>query len=412
VLRVIFHIARNTFRECLRHPIYIILLLSAMSIIGWYPWLSLFVFRQQEKMVTDGSLATILLFGLMTAVLCASHAIYREIETGTVLLVLAKPIGRGPFIIAKMLGIIAALTIFVFLTSIATLFSVRVAVDQFELDAWVWGCHWFGIVLACAVGAYRNFTKRITFPASTVKALVVIFSFLAVVVYWSPPYKYRIKWGEHVGYNWDLVAACVLVLFAVWAMCALATALSTQFNLLSNLSICLVIFMCGLISDYLHEKIVAMTAADSIRMMHSWFYILIPIGFGLWLLSLKHFSMRRQTRVRKWHINTIFGLSLVAIISRAFVNKVTHADARDPAAWMQIVGTGIYRIKETVADTIHAMLPNWQRFFMADALAAKESIPASYIACGAAYAVIFVTMLYLLALLLFAGKEVGTQSQG
>ncbi len=80
-----------------------------MSIIGWYPWLSLFVFRQQEKMVTDGSLATIMLFGLMTAVLCASHAIYREIETGTVLLVLAKQIGRGPFIIAKMLGIIAAL---------------------------------------------------------------------------------------------------------------------------------------------------------------------------------------------------------------------------------------------------------------------------------------------------------------
>jgi hypothetical protein len=116
--------------------------------------------------------------------------------------------------------------------------------------------------------------------------------------------------------------------------------------------------------------------------------------------------------VRKWHINTIFGLSLVAIISRAVVNKVTHADARDPAAWMRAVGTGIYRIKETVADTIHAMLPNWQRFFMADALAAKESIPASYIVCGAAYAVIFVAMLYLLALLLFAGKEVGTQSQG
>ena len=55
-----YNIARNTFRECLRQPIYIVLLLTGLSIIGTYPIFSWFVFRAQEKLVVDGSMATII----------------------------------------------------------------------------------------------------------------------------------------------------------------------------------------------------------------------------------------------------------------------------------------------------------------------------------------------------------------
>ena len=105
-MEAIFHIGRNTFRECLRQPIYIILLLTALAIIGIHPMVAVwFTFRGQEKLVVDGSLATIMLFGWIMAVLGASHTIDREIETGTVLLILAKPVSRTEFIIAKILGL-------------------------------------------------------------------------------------------------------------------------------------------------------------------------------------------------------------------------------------------------------------------------------------------------------------------
>ena len=79
-MRNFFHVARNTFRECLREPIFFILLCSAIMLIGLFPQLALYVFREQVKLVVDSSMATTLMFGLITAVLSASNTISREIN--------------------------------------------------------------------------------------------------------------------------------------------------------------------------------------------------------------------------------------------------------------------------------------------------------------------------------------------
>jgi len=58
VFAALYQIAKNTFRESVREPIYLLVLLSALCLIGIYPIFTLFVFREQVKLVVDSAMAT------------------------------------------------------------------------------------------------------------------------------------------------------------------------------------------------------------------------------------------------------------------------------------------------------------------------------------------------------------------
>ena len=79
----LYQVAKNTFREALREPIFLLVLLSALCLIGLFPVFSMFVFRAQERLVVDSAMATTMLFGWGIAVLISSYAISREIDNGT-----------------------------------------------------------------------------------------------------------------------------------------------------------------------------------------------------------------------------------------------------------------------------------------------------------------------------------------
>ncbi|MBP3393131.1 MAG: ABC transporter permease subunit, partial [Lentisphaeria bacterium] len=101
---IIYKLARNTFIECIREPIYFLMLASALIMIGLFPTAAMFVFREQIKLVVDSSMATTLVFSLVVAVVCAAHTISREMKNGTVLLLMSKPVTRGSFVLGKILG--------------------------------------------------------------------------------------------------------------------------------------------------------------------------------------------------------------------------------------------------------------------------------------------------------------------
>ena len=54
---IIYKLARNTFIECIREPIYFLMLASALIMIGLFPTAAMFVFREQIKLVVDSSMA-------------------------------------------------------------------------------------------------------------------------------------------------------------------------------------------------------------------------------------------------------------------------------------------------------------------------------------------------------------------
>ncbi len=314
-----FQIARNTFRETLRQPVFFLVLLSALALIGLYPMLALFVFGEQGKLVTDSALASTLVFGWIAAVLAASHTIAREIRNGTVQLVLSKPVARAGFVAAKIAGILAALTVFAFLCGIASFIALRATTGGTDASMAVIAVFYGALALGCAAGGAVNFAARWSFTMTAVIFLLFLLP-AALAVSACIPVQDAVEVDRA-----SLAAALVLVWMAVLALGTLATALSTRLEMVPNMLVCSAVFLLGLVSDYL---------------------------FG-----------------------------------RA-------AEAGNRLAWFA-----------------HSLIPNWQAFWMVDALAAKKGIPLEYVALAGLYVAVLILFFVLLAVLLFRNREIGGQAR-
>jgi hypothetical protein len=60
-----------------------------------------------------------------------------------------------------------------------------------------------------------------------------------------------------------------------------------------------------------------------------------------------------------------------------------------------------------VATVVYACVPNWQLFWMADALAAQKAVPTNYLLLGGIYVLLVIGFFGLLAVVLFWNREVG-----
>jgi hypothetical protein len=61
------------------------------------------------------------------------------------------------------------------------------------------------------------------------------------------------------------------------------------------------------------------------------------------------------------------------------------------------------------ASILYACIPNWQLFWMADALAADRTIPLAYVVFGGVYVAMVVAFFMVVAVGLFWRREVGRQ---
>ena len=232
-----FKISINTFKESVREPIYFLMLLAGLILIGSYPSAALFVFSEQLKLVVDSSMATGLIFGLIVAVLCASHTVAREMRNGTVLLLLSKPVYRWTFILGKITGIGAAVTLFTLLCNLATITSVFIATDQFRFDMTIFFSYYGVLIAICAVGMIFNFWRGSSFPEiSTYAATLLIPIITAVCILTQERPTVSLT---------DLGYALVLLNFAVIAMSTISVVFATRLDIVANLSLCTTVFSSG-----------------------------------------------------------------------------------------------------------------------------------------------------------------------
>lgn len=502
---ILFQISKNTLRESLREPIYLLITLVALCMIGLFPIFSLFVFSAQEKLVMDSAMATMMLFGWGLAILISSYAISREIDNGTALLLLSKPVPRPVFIVAKILGILAANTIFCFLCCLASLISLRIASDQFRLDFWVMGVYFGSIALSFLLAAVYNYVTRASFPMAAVIAMCVLMPLVAIFAHFLPYH------GERIGLSSAMVPALLLIVFSVWAMGSLATALSTRFNLVSNLLLCSVLFVLGLMSDYLigrnslekwedvpppgkgtlwissydfapaelatvgrwerpervqqyymlneggeaeskqpsvpeeeydpdksereirqrireaqqpHGNFIVWSSSDKPRSLpeglgknpvlawndsDDWKQELAdlpdkPVKMALYNVETQSWELRHIAQEREQVPKNAEGMEAV------YTSYVFRRSANPP----RVPSGGTYlhpypKKGSWLATAIYAAVPNWQLFWMADALSNQLKVPYSYVLYGAAYSIVMNIMLILLAILLFWNREVGRQ---
>lgn len=102
-------VARATFKEAIRQPVFILMIVISLAILVLNTFISFFTLGEDVKMLKDCGLATILIASLLLAVWTASTGISAEIEGKTTMTLLSKPLNRRQFIIGKFVGILQAI---------------------------------------------------------------------------------------------------------------------------------------------------------------------------------------------------------------------------------------------------------------------------------------------------------------
>jgi hypothetical protein len=307
--------------ELLRQPVFLLLLTSSVVFSLFLASVPYFGFGDDPKLVKDSVLAIMLLSGLLGSVLCASAAVTREIHAGTALAVLAKPVSRSQFLLAKYVGIALALSILTYVNLLGALLASRMGYDAYGDTDWIaLGIFYGFLVVGYAMGGFSNYFLRRPFVSDAVFSVALTSTLAFILINFIGKEGELQRFG--VGLDPRIVPASLMILFAVWVLAGLALLCSTRLELMPTLAVCSALFLLGLISDYLYTQ---------------------------------------------------------------------AAQGLDQAPWWSSV--------------LYTVLPNWQLFWMADALEEGKSIPWTYVATALGYALAYIGAALAVSLSLFEDRE-------
>ena len=247
----LFTIAKNTFIETLRQPVYAIIIVAALFLLFMSPSLTMYTMDDDNKLLREIGLSTLFLTSLFISIFSASGAVAKELENKTIMTVLTKPVQRPIFIIAKFFGVAFAVVLAQYICTIALLMVIRHGVLETVNDPHDWTVIATGGIIIIAVfllSAFFNYAYDWKF-SSTAIVLTGIFATLGIVflVFIDKQWQFNPKGN---GINAVDIYGSVLLLLAAIIIVALAVAFSSRFNIVVTLSSCIGIFLLGLVSDY------------------------------------------------------------------------------------------------------------------------------------------------------------------
>ena len=256
VLSSLWAITKNSFTEIIRQPIYGILVGIGLALIALSPLIAMFALLHNQKLVADMGLATILLTGIVLAVLSASQVVSREIDAKTAGTVMSKPVGRLLFVTGKFLGVTLALAAATYLFTVVLLMTLRIGVASdaaYRMDYPALLGEFAPFFVAMALAFYCNYFYRWNFPSTAVIVAVPLYalSFLVLLIV-DGDWRFA---GFAQGFAgkecYEVFLAAVLVFLGVWVISSIAVAVSTRLNAVPNVIICLAVFFVGMVSRYL-----------------------------------------------------------------------------------------------------------------------------------------------------------------
>jgi len=363
-MRQFLTISTNAFMELVRQPVFLLLMTSSAVFEIFLATPYYFAFGDEPKLVKNSTLAVMLLAGLLGAVLSASASLAREIRAGTALAVLAKPVGRAQFLLAKYTGLLAALTLLTYVNLLAVLLASRMAFDAYgSADLFAIAIFALALVVAYLLGGFCL-------------TLMVTVAFVVINFY----NKEAKPQGFATGVDWRLIPAAVLVLFALWILAGLALACSTRFDMIPTLVICSAFFLLGIMSDYLFGR-----RADPV-----WKYELEhEMTSSRWSESQK--ALLKQI-VEKYDKDRNGALDLAERANITAEDKARMEKAGMGGAWW--------------ASVLYTLTPNWQLFWLADTLdSGKTTFHWGYVGKAFAYVVAYVGAVLAVAVALFEERE-------
>jgi len=106
-------VALNTYRESVRARILLGLAGLAFAVALYSLVVGAYTLRNAPRVVSDLGAASISIFSIAVAVIIGATTLHRELEMKTIFPILARPIGRGEYLVGKYLGILLTVAVFV-----------------------------------------------------------------------------------------------------------------------------------------------------------------------------------------------------------------------------------------------------------------------------------------------------------
>ncbi|MBL8764469.1 MAG: ABC transporter permease [Phycisphaerae bacterium] len=445
-------IARNTFVESVRQPIYFILILVCGVLQVFTTWGTNFSLGYTDssevsgdnKLLLDIGLGSVFVCGTLLASFIATAVVSREIDNRTILTVVSKPVSRPTVILGKYLGVVTAILIAIALMLLFLLLAVRHGVMSKAADELDGPVIVFGIGAAFAailIGLWCNFFYGWVFaqtaslsmlPLMTVAYLLV----LLVKKDWSwQPLGADLKP--------QILMACGALALALVVLTAVATAASTRLGQVATICIAFGALLLGLLSNTLfgsftfqNDTVARIRAVEalkpgmepfraagdsltvtlesaprrSVQPGDSFYYGPNPSGFDLLVPTFPRYTGDLSDRETMLSVRSPAALVITAYSSEN--RTLTVLNAGEGLAMDTPPRTGDYVfLKPTrmnvAAVVLWGVIPNFQFFWLLDAITQNQKIPAAHIVIVLLYAAAQVGAFLSLAVLLFQERETG-----
>lgn len=272
-----FAIARLTALEAIRRPVFLLVTLSCLAGIVLMPFLINYTLGDSARIIRDSALALYFVGGLLLAAIAAGETLARELRRGTAAAILAKPVARPVFFLAKAAGIFVALFLFSLAALAATLLAVRAGASDLSLDWTAAVPALLALLLAPALaGAWNHRTHRPFTSAAFFLLLAFLPLAIAVATFFPTPLEHLVF---PANFSWPLWRGVLLLYFCLCMVAALATTLATRLAVTPVLLLCAGVFCFGLMGDsffgpHLASSLTARAA-----------YAVLPNVQAFWLLD-------------------------------------------------------------------------------------------------------------------------------
>lgn len=451
MVSTVYAIARNTFTESVRQPVYFIIVALAGLFQVFTTWSAAFSMGMTEsgevsgddKLLLDINLATVFVCGMLLAAFLATAVISREIEQKTVLTVVSKPVSRVAVVLGKYLGVTVAIVIAVITMLVFLQLSIRHGVLQTsadKLDQPVLLFAGLAVLVSVLVGVWCNFFYGWVFSQTATLLLcpTMLLAWLAVLGL-SKEWHYQ---PLLTSFKPQIFMASVAILLSQLVMTAVATAASARLGQVMTIVVCCGVFLMGLLSNhFLGRRAVDNDAISRVKESAP----LLPSrpdfqrnGDGANIVLEFDPPRRLEPGMPIYYGPNPSGFMLATKPFTPFagdVNEISQLTdrTRPPAIVISQVDGRKVRLLRVGADTPVAprpprpgdwlfikptayqpvflaawlAIPNIQFFWLTDAVTQNQPIPPSHLGLLTMYAAAMIGVFLSLAVVLFQKREVG-----
>ena len=216
--------------------------------------LLMFGIGEDGKMARESALAIHFIFGFLLATLITSSSIARDINNGTALTILSKPVNRSSYVLSKFFGIALVIVIYSMICLCSSLISERIS-EHFQMSATAFGyiTDWQTAQIALsAISASLLLASVINYKTKALFSSIAFWllpaALLATILICSFFERNGNAGSFDMRLDLRIVPVSILITLGLIVLASISTTLSTRLSPVLSTILTFMIFTAGLVS--------------------------------------------------------------------------------------------------------------------------------------------------------------------